>query len=211
MYRERHAFECETNNHALLARPIDDQVGRLFGALTILEDWRGRIAAAAAKRGPRRIDVASLDEQKRRLGKAFANGAFTDGEYEQKLAEIERRRRLAQPVASIRVEECVALLNDLPALWAEATLEERGRLIAPLVERAWIDVRSKSLCAITPAEGFDDLLNAAVAQADGSDCLLLPAEVANQPDWWTWWRRGRIELPVQRPDALSLLQAYPDS
>ena len=24
-----------------------------------------------------------------------------------------------------------------------------------------------------------------------------------------WWRRGRIELPVQRKNALSLLQAYP--
>ena len=26
----------------------------------------------------------------------------------------------------------------------------------------------------------------------------------------TWWRRGRIELPVQVRNALSLLQAYPD-
>ena len=35
-------------------------------------------------------------------------------------------------------------------------------------------------------------------QPDWSECFLLPAEAANHPDWWTWWRRGsaRPALPV---------------
>ena len=33
----------------------------------------------------------------------------------------------------------------------------------------------------------------------------------SEPLRWSWWRRGRIELPVQVTYALSLLQAYPDS
>src|SRR5205823_5301619 len=40
-----------------------------------------------------------------------------------------------------------------------------------------------------------------------------PLRTANQirNGGLVWWRRGRIELPVQATDALSLLQAYPDS
>jgi site-specific DNA recombinase len=211
MYRERHGRDCETNNHALLSGPIDAQVGHLFASLAVPPDWRERIATLAAKRGSRRVDVAALDEERRRVGKAYGNGAYDDDEYEAKLAEIEARRRLAQPAPMIRIDECVALLKDLVTLWDEATLEERGRLIAPLIERAYVDVETKRLRAITPAEGFDSLLQGVLEQPDWSACFLLPAEVANQPDWWTWWRRGGIEPPVQVTDALSILQAYPDS
>lgn len=41
--------------------------------------------------------------------------------------------------------------------------------------------------------------------------MLVRVETAGWREVWTWWRRGRIELPVQAEDALSLLQAYPDS
>ena len=65
MYRERHAFDCETNNHACMAGPVDDQIGALFGSLAIPDDWPERIATLAAKRGCKRVDVAGLQERKR--------------------------------------------------------------------------------------------------------------------------------------------------
>ncbi|TAK57524.1 MAG: hypothetical protein EPO22_12095 [Dehalococcoidia bacterium] len=60
MYRERHAFDCETNNHACMAGPVDEQMGALFGSLSIPPDWPERIATLAAKRSCRRVNVASL-------------------------------------------------------------------------------------------------------------------------------------------------------
>ncbi len=54
------------------------------------------------------------------------------------------------------------------------------------------------------------LLDGVLEQPDWSAYFLLPAETANQSGG-NWWRRGRIELPVQVTDALSLLQAYPYS
>ena len=211
MYRERHAFDCETNNHACMAGPVNDQIGSLFGSLAIPEDWPERIATLAAKRGCRRVDIASLQERKRRVYQIHEDGGYgNDAEYKAKLAEIEAQIRTAQPAPILKVAECLALFKDLPALWAEATPEERSRLIAPLVERVYIDVETRWVAAITPAEGFGSLVKEVLEQPDWSACVLLPAEAANQSDWWTWWRRGRIELPVQVRDALSLLQAYPD-
>jgi len=209
MYRERHAFDCETNNRACMAGPVDDQIGVLFSSLAIPDDWPERIAALAAKRGCKRVDVASLQERKRRVCQIHEDGGYrNDAEYKAKLADIEAQIRTAQPAPIVKIEGCIALLKNLSALWNEATPEERSRLIAPLIERVYIDVETRRIAAITPAEGFGSLLQGVLDQPDWSACFLLPAEAANQPDWWTWWRRGRIELPVQAGDALSLLQAY---
>lgn len=86
----------------------------------------------------------------------------------------------------------------------------RARLIAPLIERAYVDIETKRACVITAAPGFDVLIDGVFVSSSQPACSLLPAEAAGQPEVWTWWRRGRIELPVQVRDALSLLQAYPD-
>ncbi len=210
MYRERHSFDCETNNHACMAGPVDEQMGVMFGSLSIPVDWPERIATLAAKRGCKRVDIAGLEERKRRIYQIHEDGGYRDdAEYKAKLVEIDGQIRTAQPAPIVKVEKCLALFKDLSALWNEATPEERSRLIAPLVERVYVDVETRRVSAITPAEGFGSLLQAVLEQPDWSACFLLPAEAANQPERWTWWRRGRIELPVQADNALSLLQAYP--
>ncbi len=212
MYRERHANDCVTNNHACMAGPVDDQLGALVRALSIPDDWRERMATLAVRRGSKRVDVAALEDRKRRIHQVHENDGYADdATYRAKLADVEAQIRTAQPAPMIRTAECVALFKDLTALWGEATPEERSRLIAPLIERIYIDVETRRIGAITPAEGFGTLLQDVLETSDWSACFLLPAEAANQPEWWTWWRRGRIELPVQVNNALSLLQAYPCS
>jgi len=111
----------------------------------------------------------------------------------------------------VRAAAGIGLFGDLAALWSEATGEEQSRLIALLIQRVYVDIETKRVCAIRAAAGFDLLIEGVLAASGQPACFLLPAEAAGQPDWWTWWRRGRIELPVQVSDALSLLQAYPCS
>lgn len=211
MYRERHAFECDTNNHACMASPVDEQIGRMFGALAVADDWQHRIAMLAAASDCRRVDMDALVERKRRLGRAYADGGLSDDEYNARLGEIDVGIRSAQPTRRLELETCMQALSDLPRLWIDATSEERGRLIAPLIERVYIDVVGRQVLAITPAAGFGGLIQKVLDQPEWSVCSLVPAEAADIPEWWTWWRRGRIELPVQVSNALSLLQAYPDS
>lgn len=71
---------------------------------------------------------------------------------------------------------------------------------SPLIQRAYIDIETRRLCAITPASGFDWLIKGALAASDQSACLLLPAEAAGWPECWTWWRRGRTHLPQVHHD-----------
>ncbi len=196
MYRERHAFECETNNHACMAGRVDEQIGALFGSLAIPDDWPQRIATLAAKRGCKRVDVASLQARKGRIYQIHEDGGYgSDAEYKSKLAEIDAQIRSTQPAPMVQIEACLALLKELPTLWAEATPEERSRLIAPLIERAYVDVKTRRVAAITPAEGFGSLILEVLDQPEWSACFLLPAETANQPEWWTCGDGGELNSP----------------
>jgi hypothetical protein len=187
MYRERHSVPCETNNRATVARPLDEQIGKIIGGVELDPEWRCRMAQlATAKRG----------------------GAFSEAEYEARAASIDSRIRQATTVVAPALEQAVALFEDVPGLWEDATLEERRRLLRPLVERVYVDITTKRVGAIVPAPGFRLLLeNAAKKASRFASPLLIPWEEAERLDVWTWWRRGRIELPVQKKNVLSLLQA----
>jgi hypothetical protein len=207
MYRERHSVPCETNNRATVARPLDEQIGKIIGGVELDPEWRCRMAQlATAKRGG--PDLATLQDQRRRLGRAYADGAFSEAEYEARAASIDSRIRQATTVVAPALEQAVALFEDVPGLWEDATLEERRRLLRPLVERVYVDITTKRVGAIVPAPGFRLLLeNAAKKASRFASPLLIPWEEAERLDVWTWWRRGRIELPVQKKNVLSLLQA----
>jgi site-specific DNA recombinase len=90
LYRERHAHECPTNNTSIVAGVIDKQVATIVHSLELQADWKEKMAglAVASYEGP---NPEELREKRRRLGKAYADGAFTDQEYKVRLAEIDRQ------------------------------------------------------------------------------------------------------------------------
>lgn len=89
-YRERHACDCPTNGRAVSATRIDAAVGEWLSALRLPRNWRQRIERTAAA-GREGAGLDALKEQRRRLSRAFADGAFTDSEYGEKLAEVDAR------------------------------------------------------------------------------------------------------------------------
>jgi len=199
MYRERHCHECATNGQSMMSHFVDDQAGDIFGAFLLPQDWKDRIAtlATAECRG---ANLSTLLERCKKLFRAHAEGeAYTEERFNRKLADLDAQIRAAQPVSQPGIEDAAALLSDLPALWNEATSEERQRLIAPLVERAYLDVELRCIAAIVPTPAFRTLLQNALDEITQPTCVLVEATAdVDWAPWWTWWRRGRVELPVQR-------------
>ena len=195
MYRERHAHECGTNTRSLMSDGVDDQLGVVFGALDVPMDWRERMAKLATKLEGS-VDVSKLQGKRRRVVRAFLDDNISEEGYDRRLAVIDAQIQIAQPASMPTVEVAVALFNDLPALWTEATNAERQRLLGPLVDKVYVDVELHQVAAITPAPAFRLLLEGALTRTKHAACLVLSPEQAAK--WWRWWRRGRIELPVQR-------------
>ncbi|MFQ6027729.1 MAG: recombinase family protein [Dehalococcoidia bacterium] len=99
--------------------------------------------------GPKELQV-----RRRRLARAYADGAFNDTEYEKRLAEIDASLRLTENVELPTLEEAAQLFADIPQLWEEATPEERRKLLDPLIERVYVDLESSLIGAIVPCRLF---------------------------------------------------------
>ncbi|MDA0365509.1 MAG: recombinase family protein [Chloroflexi bacterium] len=176
MYRERHAHVCDTNRRSLMAEAVDQQIAEIFQSLELRPDWRSRIAAQARKADGPSMD--ELRERRGRLARAYADGGYTLAEYEARLAALNGEIRYATASEPVEAHEVAALLGDLPTLWGEATPDERRRLIAPFIERVYLDVESKRISGLVPAPAFRALLDAAMQRtADCSAVLFAPSDL----------------------------------
>ena len=203
MYRERHSRECDTNGRSIMAKTVDQQIEDILTAMELMPEWRSRMSQLAVEdsKGP---DPRELQDKRRRLSVAFANGGFTYPQYYARLAEIDASLRLTESVGLPTLEEAAQLFEDIPQLWREATPEERRKLISPLIERVYVDMDCSMIGAIVPASAFRRLLEGAMARAESPAATLLSEDEAERLKVWSWWRRGRNELhqPVKLVAAL---------
>ena len=91
-------------------------------------------------------------------------------------------------------------------------MAERRKLLMTMVDAVYVDtVEEKAIVAIRPKPAFQPLFEIATTR-QGSDVVLInePPEASNEPgaaDLCFWWRRGRVELPVQKAPQTDVLQA----
>jgi hypothetical protein len=196
MYRECHSHHCPTNGRSIMAQRANEQVKAILASVEFLPEWREEMArlAVANKEGP---DPKELKEKRRRLSRAYAEGAFSDAEYQAKLDEIDAQLRLTTPIELPTLEEGAQLFENIPQLWEEATPEERSKLLSPLIERVYVDLESSRIGAVVPVPTFRRLLEGAIVRAGSPPAMLLLEDDAERLKVWSLWRWGRDGLPVQ--------------
>ena len=153
------------------------------------------------------------EQRLKRLGKAYVDGLYSDDDYRRE------KRSLEEKLASLVVpgvdatKEAGKLLENLPTLWREANLPERRKVLMSMLEAVYVDtVEEKAIVGICPKPAFMPLFEIATTR-EGSDVFLInePPQADNEPeaaDLCFWWRRGRVELPVQKALWPDVLQAY---
>ena len=93
-------------------------------------------------------------------------------------------------------------MERLPMLWGEADITERRKLLLTMLDAVYVDtVDEKAIVAIRPKPAFRPLFKIATTR-ERSDVVLInkPPQTDFEPeaaDSCFWWRRGRVELPVQ--------------
>ncbi len=106
--------------------------------------------------------------------------------------------------------EAGQLIQQLPELWSEATLQERHRLLVSMLEAVYVDHKeAKAVVAIQPKPAFRAVFQVATTRADSGVILIKepPDQAQKAPSPCSWWRRGRVELPVQGKSSKNVLQA----
>ena len=87
--------------------------------------------------------------------------------------------------------------------WDIATKEERRHMLQMMLDGVYVDtVDEKAIVAIRPKPAFRPLFEIATTRA-GSGVVLInqTPQTQDEPEASEpcfWWRRGRVELPVQK-------------
>ena len=145
-----------------------------------------------------------LTEQRlKRLGKAYVDGLYPDDDYRREKRALEEKLTTLVIPGVDAAREAGKLLENLPAMWEDADGAERRKLLLTMLDAVYVDtVEEKAIVAIRPKPAFQPLFEIATTR-EGSDVVLIndPPQADSEPeaaDLCFWWRRGRVELPVQK-------------
>ena len=209
-YREqkgsRGSGYCVDRSRSLPCHVPDDQIGQIVGAIVLPDAWMDRVLAKIHLADEvNRIGQERLQAEQRlkRLGRAYVDGLYSDDDYKRE------KRSLEDSIAGLVVpgvdsaKEAGELLEDLPGLWKAATLSEQRKLLITMLDAIYVDtVDEKAIVAIRPKPAFRPLFEIATTRA-GSGVVLIKEtpQALDEPEASAscfWWRRGRVELPVQK-------------
>ena len=206
---------CVGKSRSMACTVPDDQMGRIVGAIVLRDAWMDRalskihLAGSVEKLQQERIQA---EQRLKRLGKAYVDGLYSEEDYRREKRSLEDKLASLVEPGVHATKEAGKLLENLLALWDGANLTERRKILLSMLQAVYVDtVEEKSIVAIRPKPAFQPLFEVATTR-EGSDVALInePPLTSNEPeaaDSCFWWRRGRVELPVQKAPWLDILQA----
>ena len=155
-YREHRASrshgECPSRGGSISCSIPDQQIGRIFSSIVLPDDWQRRVLARIVHQDETARIIGERErvkEKLRRLGQAFVDNLFDEIEYrrQKKSLEWELESLLIPEVDAAK--EAGRLLEDMPRLWAGATLQERHLLLSTILDAVYIDMKgSKSIVSV---------------------------------------------------------------
>ncbi len=214
-YREhrnsRSLANCPSHGGSIPCEIADDQMGNIVEAIELGPKWEEEVLAIMSVGD----EITRVEEKRqktreklRRLGKAYVGGLYDDLEFQRQKALLEQElESLVVPEADA-AEEAGKLIEQLPQLWSEATPQERRKLLLSMLDAVYVDAKEeRRIVALKVKAPFKPIFEVAtmrgrsgiylVKEKDLENIVRPPAhEQGAEADSCSWWRRGRVELPV---------------
>ena len=216
-YREhresRSLAQCPSAGGSITCDTVDEQMTAIVEAIELGPRWveevltiisvTDEVAVVKEKR-------QKVQEKLRRLGKTYVDGLLDDEAYrhQKRQSELELES-LVVPQAD-DAEEAGRLIEQLPDLWAGATIGERRKLLTLMLDAVFVDAKGeKRIVAIKPKAPFKPIFQVATMREGSKISLVIdkreitPATIeamnndrpphdtgaeAGQP--CSWWRQG---------------------
>ena len=111
---------------------------------------------------------------------------MTREQFDRDLEKIDTQLRMAQLSTPIELDDVSKLLQDLPSLWSDATMDERRRLLRTLVEAVYVDIGSRRVVGIAPVAALRTLVESGIDRIAGCAAILVDPDEIDET--------GRVEL-----------------
>jgi site-specific DNA recombinase len=162
LYREKRGtssnVNCLVGEKSIRCDVIDDQINELISPVVLDEAWKDKIIARISTQNDHDQilkERKSITERLRRLSRTYIDGLLEDGEYElkQKLLQ-DRLSTLVIPEIDAAVE-AGELLENIGTIWSIATMEEKHKLLALMLDAVYIDLfTTRKVVGVLPKPVF---------------------------------------------------------
>ena len=156
--RSQEGYNCPANGKTISSKVIDTQLENIIKSLTLDPAWRQRVIEKLSKISERESILAQrkqAEEKLKRLGRSYIDGVIDDGEYHVQLKVIQAAlESLVIPGtdAAVRAGE---FLEGLGRIWDTATLEEKHKLLANMLDAVYVDIgASRAIVGLQPKPTF---------------------------------------------------------
>ena len=99
-----------------------------------------------------------MEKRIKRLGQIYVDGVIPEGDYryQKRTLELELGSLVMPEVDAMK--EAAKLLQDLPKLWEEATVDERRRLLMAMLDAVYVDTKvNRRIVGIRPKPPFQPM------------------------------------------------------
>ena len=219
-YREhkgsRGSGACVNRSGSILCGVPDRQMDQLMEAIVLPSSWMDRVQAKIGISDEvERVENERIrvERRLRRLGQVYLDNLVDYEEYSRQKRQLEDRLSSLRVPGVESAEVAGKMLESLPQLWAKADLSQRREMLTTMFEAVYVECKEeKSIVAIRAKSAFRPLFEIA-STIEGSQVVLVveseledresPAEADDSATIpCSWWRRGRVELPVQKTSQL---------
>ena len=169
-----------------------------------------------------------LENRLKRLGQVYLDELLDYDDYKRQKRQLEDQLSSLVIPGIDSMQEAGKLLERLPELWRKANLTEKHKILTTMLEAVYLDCKEeKRIVAIKPKPAFKPLFLIALTKADSGVVLVrdddendprsengavpiagpsgpnnsetpTPQNDVGESNPCLWWRRGSLELPVQR-------------
>lgn len=160
-------LECEHAAKSIRMERADAQMLELLKVLRLPADWQEELEEMIADEDEgRRMEERrrQLQEQKRRLGRAFSDGALEEDEYERKLKQIQGELDRLVTTDDVDLLEYGLKLERLGDVLGEADPAELAELCQLMLEQVHVDLGQGRIVRFRPTPTFMLLFRMAASE-----------------------------------------------
>jgi len=184
-YREQRnshgVLNCPANGKAIRCDVIDQTIDNIIQSLILEPSWRERIISKLSNFSEREHILRErkrVHDKLRRLAKAYVDGIIEDSDYNL------QRKLLQDSLNSLVVPEADAAMNagefleSLGLIWSKATLEEKHKLLAGMLEAVFVDLlASRTIVGIQPKPAFRALFESLKQNPESKVTVFTPEDI----------------------------------
>lgn len=173
---------CRKPQRPFRADRLEEEFGEIVKQLRLPADWRERVNQMLDQKGKHKNvenERKRIRERLERIKWLYAQGDLSEREYARERDDLKGQLAGMKSPQEREVLDAGALLENLAAIWEEATIVERREMVLTLITRIECDPETKRIVSLQPRPAFVTLF-LQIRMLKERDGLFVPSQLGRR-------------------------------